>query len=85
MKLKEQIQNYKSFDKQEKKEKEQFLNFINTFDDVLTRDNIFGHVSVSAFVVNKNKMVVVYHNINDGWSYPGGHADGGKKLLDVAI
>ena len=30
-------------------------------------------------------MVVVYHNINDGWIYPGGHADGEEKLLDVAI
>jgi len=30
-------------------------------------------------------MVVVYHNINDGWIYPGGHADGEEKLLNVAI
>lgn len=87
MNLKEQIGNYEPFDEQEQRDKEQFLNFINTFDDVLTRDNIFGHFSASAFVVNKekNKMVVVYHNINDGWIYPGGHADGEEKLLDVAI
>lgn len=87
MNLKEQIEIYKPFDEQEERDKEQFLRFINTFDDVLTRDNIFGHFSASAFVVNKekNKMVVVYHNINDGWIYPGGHADGEEKLLDVAI
>lgn len=87
MNLKEQIENYEPFDEQEQRDKEQFLNFINTFDDVLTRDNIFGHFSASAFVVNKekNKMVVVYHNINDGWIFPGGHADGEEKLLDVAI
>jgi len=49
----------------------------------LTRDNIFGHFSASAFVVNKekNKMVVVYHIINDGWIYPGGHADGEDDFL----
>jgi len=87
MNLKEQIENYKPFNEQEQRDKEQFLNFINTFDDVLTRDNIFGHFSASAFVVNKekNKMVVVYHNINDGWIYPGGHADGENDLLSVAI
>lgn len=87
MNLKEQIENYKTFDEQEERDKEQFLNFINTFDNVLTRDNIFGHFSASAFVVNKekNKMVVVYHNINDGWIYPGGHADGEENLLGVAI
>ena len=69
MNLKEQIENYKPFD------------------EVLTRNNIFGHFSASAFVVNKekNKMVVVYHNIFDGWIYPGGHADGEEKLLNVAI
>lgn len=87
MELKKQIDNYIPFDEQEQRDKDQFLNFINTFDDVLTRDNIFGHFSASAFVVNKerNKMVVVYHNINDGWIYPGGHADGEEDLLSVAI
>ena len=87
MNLREQIKNYKPFDEQEEKDKEQFLNFIDTFDDVLTRNNILGHFSASAFVVNKerNKMVVVYHNILDGWIYPGGHADGENNLLGVAI
>lgn len=40
MNLREQIKNYKPFDEQEEKDKEQFLNFIDTFDDVLTRNNI---------------------------------------------
>ena len=30
-------------------------------------------------------MVVVYHIINDGWIYPGGHADGDDDLLSVAV
>ena len=42
MNLKEQIEKYKPFDEQEERDKEQFLRFINAFDDVLTRDNIFG-------------------------------------------
>ena len=87
MTLKEQIENYEPFDYQEEKDKEYFLKFIDTFDDTLTRSNVFGHFSASAFVVNKkrNKMVVVYHIINDGWIYPGGHADGEEDLLSVAI
>ena len=85
--LKEQIENYMPFDEQEQIDKEQFLEFINSFDDVLTRNNIFGHFTASAFVVNKDrtKMVVVYHIINDGWAYPGGHADGIDDLLSVAV
>lgn len=87
MNLKEQIENYIPYNEQELKDKEYFLKFIDTFEDVLTRDNLFGHFSSSAFVVNKerNKMVVVYHNINDGWIYPGGHADGEEDLLSVAV
>lgn len=87
MNLRQEIENYIPFDEQEKKDKEQFLRFIDTFDDVLTRDNIFGHFSASAFLVNKkrNKMIVVYHIINDGWIYPGGHADGDDNLLSVAV
>ena len=82
MNLRQEIENYIPFDEQEKKDR-----FIDTFDDVLTRDNIFGHFSASAFLVNKkrNKMIVVYHIINDGWIYPGGHADGDDNLLSVAV
>lgn len=87
MNLRQKIENYIPFNEQEERDKEQFLKFIDTFDDVLTRDNVFGHFSASAFVVNKekNKMVVVNHIINDGWIYPGGHADGEEDLLSVAV
>ena len=87
MNLKEKIENYVPYNEQEENDKDQMLEFINTFDDVLTRNNIFGHFSASAFVVNKDrtKMVVVYHLINDGWIYPGGHADGEEDLLSVAV
>lgn len=85
--LKEEIEKYVPFDEQEERDKEQMLAFINTFDDVLTRENTFGHFSASAFVVNKDRteMVVVYHIINDGWIPPGGHADGIEDLLSVAV
>ena len=87
MNLREQIKNYKPFDEQEEKDKEQFLQFISNFDNVLTRDNTLGHFTASAFVVNKErtKMLLVYHLINDGWIYPGGHVDGETNFLKVAV
>lgn len=86
MTLREQIESYKPYNEQEERDKEQFLRFIDENEDVLTRENIIGHFSSSAFVVNKNrdKMLVVYHIINDGWIAPGGHADGEEDLLSVA-
>ncbi len=87
MNLRKQIENYVPFDKDEKRVKEYLLKWIDTFDDVLTRENEFGHFASSAFVVNKtrDKMLVVYHNIYDAWIFPGGHADGEEDLLSVAI
>ena len=87
MNLKEKIENYIPFDESEEKIKDYLLKWMNTFQDVLTRENEFGHFASSAFVVNKErtKMLVVYHNIYDAWIFPGGHADGEENLLAVAI
>ena len=86
-KLKQQIQNFQPSCEQEKSDKEYFLKFINKFDDVLTRENIFGHLCASAWVLNKErtKVLLVYHNIMDGYIFPGGHVDGEKDLLSVAL
>ena len=87
MMLRKEILEFVPFDEVEKKEKEHFLRFIDTFSDVLTRENEFGHFSASCFVVNKtrDKVLVVYHNIYQGKVYPGGHADGCEDLLSVAL
>lgn len=62
MSIKEQIDKFIPFNEQEIEDKKYFLKFIDTFEDVLTRENIFGHLTASAFVVNKErtKMLVVY-------------------------
>jgi len=81
------IETYIPFKEQEEKDKELFLEFTKHFDDVLTRDNMLGHITASAFVVNEDltKTLVVKHNIYDGFVYPGGHADGESNLLSVSI
>ena len=80
------IRKFEPFDQEENYEKEYLLKFIETHDDYLTRENIFGHITASAFVVNEshNKFLAVYHIINNGWMYLGGHADGNPNLLEVA-
>lgn len=87
MKLKEQIENYKPYNEQEEKDKETMLKYINTLNDVLTRNNEFGHFTASAWAVNKErtKVLMIYHNIYKSWAWTGGHADGEEDLLNVAI
>ena len=87
MKLKEMFENYVPYNEQEEKDKETILKYINTFDDVLTRENVFAHITSSAFVLNKkhDKILMIYHNIYDSWAWVGGHADGEDDLLGVAL
>lgn len=86
-KLKEKIENYKPYNEQEEKDKQTMLKYINKFDDVITRNNEFCHFTASAWGVNKErtKVLMIYHNIYKSWAWTGGHADGEKDLLGVAI
>lgn len=83
----ELITKYAPFNEQEQKDKEMILHCIDIFDDILTRENKIAHITSSAFIVNKNKdkVLMIHHNIYNSWSWTGGHADGDKDLLSVAI
>lgn len=83
----ESIKRYVACNEQEKKDKEVILKCIEMFHNILTRDNEIAHITSSAFVLNKNKdkVLMVYHNIFNSWSWTGGHADGEEDLLHAAI
>ena len=87
MKLKELLEKYEPYNEQEASDKKLMLEYINNFDDVLTRDNEFGHFTASSWVVNKEKtkVLMIYHNIYKSWTWSGGHADGESDLLQTAI
>ena len=87
MNLREQIENYKPYNEQEQKDKQTILKYIDTFDDVLTRNNEFGHFTASSWAVNKErtKVLMIYNNIYKSWAWTGGHADGESDLLGTAI
>lgn len=87
MTLKEQIEKYNPIDEIEEKDKEGMLKYIDTFNDILFRTNEFAHFSSSAWIVNSDmtKVLMVYHNIYNEWSWTGGHCDGDANLLEVAI
>ena len=87
MNLIEQIERYQLYNEQEEKDKQTILKYINTFDDVLTRKNEFGHFTASSWVLNKErtKVLMIYHNIYKSWAWTGGHADGDTDLLYTAI
>ena len=85
--LKEQLIDFIPFNEQENNDKHYFLNCLNAFDNVLTRENEAVHFTASAFVLNqdKTKVLVVHHKIYGAWVCPGGHADGEADLLAVVL
>ena len=82
-----QIENYPPFNEQEEKDKALILGWIRNNDNAFSRENAVAHITTSAWVVNKDrsKVLMVYHNIYNSWSWLGGHADGETDLLSVAI
>ena len=85
--LKENIERFVPYNEQEEVDKKIMLNYIKDFDDVLTRQNQYGHFTSSAFVLNKEKtkILMAYHKIYNSWAWVGGHSDGDSDLLYVAM
>lgn len=83
----EELTDYLPYNEQEEKDKELFIQCHEAFEDILTRNNVVAHLTGSGFILNKtrDKALMIYHNIYDAWAWTGGHADGDKDLLAVAI
>lgn len=81
------IKNYRPCNEQEQRDKDVILNFITANADAFCRTNLVAHMTASAWVVNnaRDRVLMVYHNIYDSWSWTGGHADGETDLLSVAL
>jgi len=82
------IEKYSTFNEKEEIERESFLQFLNNFneEEVALRSNLIGHLTASAWIVNKSRssVVMAHHNIYKSWAWLGGHADGDKDMLYVA-
>lgn len=87
MNLFEELKKYKPYNEQEERDKTVIIKFINTFDDVLTRNNQIAHFTASSWVLNKQRtrVLMIHHNIYNSWAWTGGHADGEQDLLKVSI
>lgn len=88
MVLKKMIENHLSFNEEEASDQRSFVQFLNAFPEKewAVRSNLIGHLTSSAWVVNRerNKVLFAYHNIYRSWAWLGGHADGDLDLLHVA-
>jgi len=83
----DQLKQYKPHNEQETADLKAMLDFIDHFDNTLSRDNLIAHFTSSAIVLNDamDKILFAYHKIYDSWGWVGGHNDGDPDFLHVAI
>lgn len=87
MELREEIRRYEPFNEQEREDKKEILRQMEQADHILTRDNRNAHITVSAWIMDKDrkKVLMAYHNLYQSWAWLGGHADGDADLKAVAL
>ena len=83
----EQIRAYIPKCQQEERDKAVMLAFLEANDDAFDRSNQLAHMTASAWVISPDgtRVVMCYHNLYNSWSWTGGHADGDRDLLAVAM
>ena len=87
MELREEIRRYEPFNEQEREDKKEILRQMEQADHILTRDNRNAHITVSAWIMDRDrkKVLMAYHNLYQSWAWLGGHADGDADLKAVAL
>lgn len=66
---------------------ETIINFIKKYPDCFDREQSYGHITGSAWLLNttQEKALLMHHRKLKLWLQPGGHADGDSDILHVAI
>jgi ADP-ribose pyrophosphatase YjhB (NUDIX family) len=85
--LLEELEAYRPWNDQEERDRAELLRRLRSGEALYTRDNAAGHLTASAWVVSpdRTQVLMAYHNLYDSWSWLGGHADGERDLLAVAL
>lgn len=81
------LNSYKPTTPEEINYKNKMLTFINEHPDCFERSLEIGHITGSAFILNKEHThaLLLHHTKLDKWLQLGGHCDGDPDVLAVAI
>ena len=87
MNILKELEQYRPWNEQEAGDRAEFLRRLRTGEELHTRDNASAHLTASAWVTDpgRTQVLLAYHNLYDSWAWLGGHADGERDLLAVAI
>ena len=75
------------WNEQEAADRAELLRRLENGEALYTRENASAHLTASAWVVSpdRTQVLMAYHNLYNSWAWLGGHADGERDLLAVAL
>lgn len=87
MELIEELERYQPWNEQEERDLAELLRRLKSGEELYCRENLSAHLTSSAWVVSpdRRRVLLAYHNLYDSWAWLGGHADGERDLLAVAV
>mgnify|MGYP000205812757 CR=1 FL=1 len=87
MELLEVLERYSPWNEQEAQDLAELLRRLRSGEELYSRNNAAAHLTASAWVVSpdRKQVLMAYHNLYDSWAWLGGHADGDRDLLAVAL
>ena len=86
MDLAAQLRAFRPWNEQEERNREALLRLLENGQAPYGREDP-AHLTASAWVVSpdRRQVLMAYHNLYGSWAWLGGHADGERDLLSVAM
>lgn len=87
MDLTAQLRSYHPWNEQEARDRAELLRRLESGEALYGRENPSAHLTASGWVISpdRSRVLLAYHNLYNSWSWLGGHADGERDLLSVAL
>ena len=82
-----ELKSYRPWNEQESGDLAELIRRLESGEELYSRENAAAHLTASAWVVSpdRRQVLLAYHNLYDSWAWLGGHADGERDLLAVAL
>ena len=87
MKILSQLEAFRPWNAQEEQDLAELIRRLKHGENLFDRENMAAHLTASAWVTtpDRSRVLMAYHNLYDSWAWLGGHADGDRDLLAVAL
>ena len=85
--LLEKLAQHTPLDAEEQEMLQRIVSFVNEYEDCFKRELAVGHITGSAWILNKERshVLLTHHKKLNRWLQLGGHSDGESNTLKVAL